>query len=492
MRGHAQTPPPDAPISPPAPSVTAPGRLPKRPRRTILLRMLVALLLVAIVPAVVCVTFFQTIVRQAIVDKGRRDGDMLANVIALSLSGRIEGYSTQRGELLDVLGTDPRVAFACVTNRDMHPLHFGVFDAPAFERFRSSPCYDALNRRIDPSTPTVVGLMDDIVVRSAPIRSGDPNLGRRTSPNRASEPPEGYLVLGIRDAAIQSTMRQYQIAQLCAVGITLLIAVPLVAAGIRNWTKPLRQLIEATRQFGSGHQPMPVKVSTKDELGYLAEVFNEAAQSHWMARRELSNVNQKLEHDVEQRTRQLREANQQLKELSETDALTGLANRRAFWEAFGNLSSEDGPERGRLCVVLIDLDGFKQVNDTKGHESGDAVLQVVADGLRSRCRDKDVKARLGGDEFVVLMPGADLESGRAMAERVRLGFLEDIAARFPAWPRGTVSMSMGMSCRDPNSSLSAEELLEQADDSMYEAKRRGKSTLVVHGEQRDGPMGMAA
>jgi diguanylate cyclase (GGDEF)-like protein/PAS domain S-box-containing protein len=179
-----------------------------------------------------------------------------------------------------------------------------------------------------------------------------------------------------------------------------------------------------------------------------------------------------LINDVsERRKREVR-----LRQLAEMDPLTGLHNRRSFIHALRErLGALDRPARragGEWVLLLIDLDGFKEVNDTCGHASGDAVLVAVAAAIRDRTRLDDTVGRLGGDEFAVLFR-SDL------ADAVSVG--EQIIARITKAARsvnGTppVSASVGIVRLRPG--RRAEELIEAADDAMYQAKRSGKARVV--------------
>ncbi len=157
---------------------------------------------------------------------------------------------------------------------------------------------------------------------------------------------------------------------------------------------------------------------------------------------------------------------EQLRHQAAHDPLTGLANRRRF----GERVAAAGP--GSVAVLLIDLDGFKQINDTHGHQAGDRVLLHVARRLADCLRAGDLAARLGGDEFAVLLPGADESVAQAAAERFRGSIAEPVDV---GGPLVTVRASIGLVVGDPQH---AEELLHTADLRMYGQKRRLGSAAV--------------
>ena len=148
-----------------------------------------------------------------------------------------------------------------------------------------------------------------------------------------------------------------------------------------------------------------------------------------------------------------------------TDDLTDLPNRRAFLAELERLTGAAGD--GELALVLMDLDGFKELNDTLGHQAGDEVLVHLGQRLAGAIRDKDFLARLGGDEFAVLMPGLpDVTSARAAGERLLAAVREDFALNEMSV---RVDASVGITLWGHHASTTAE-LLRRADIAMYQAK----------------------
>jgi diguanylate cyclase (GGDEF)-like protein/PAS domain S-box-containing protein len=149
----------------------------------------------------------------------------------------------------------------------------------------------------------------------------------------------------------------------------------------------------------------------------------------------------------------------------ERDPLSGLANRRGFSRALSTLLDEQRP--GSLLVV--DLDHFKEVNDTVGHVAGDILLTTIGDALRRSVRATDTVARLGGDEFAILL----LDTGVARARRVAANLLDAVrAVGQPAWSTAPVTASIGIADIDPSAAV--EDLMLRADSALYEAKGMGR------------------
>jgi diguanylate cyclase (GGDEF)-like protein len=176
----------------------------------------------------------------------------------------------------------------------------------------------------------------------------------------------------------------------------------------------------------------------------------------------------------------LRDALRRARDLALIDPLTGLANRRAFLERATQQLPASRRSDDPLAVAYLDLDDFKAVNDTLGHEAGDRLLADVARALREHVRASDVVARFGGDEFCVLLPGADLAAARHVAEKL-------VAAVTPlcrdAIPDGGVSAGVAVFADAP---AQVGALLVAADRAMYGMKRAGRGGLVVEKVDAEG------
>jgi len=167
----------------------------------------------------------------------------------------------------------------------------------------------------------------------------------------------------------------------------------------------------------------------------------------------------------------LQEANRRLEELATTDDLTGLANRRRFMEVL-KLEVERSRRHGsNLALVMIDIDGFKAINDAYGHAFGDRVLVEVAKALQGDARVTDLAARYGGDEFMVLMPETRVEEALGAVERMR----KRIAERPVSDGKRTlpISVSAGISAAEADRTATSDTLIHLADEAMYAAKYAG-------------------
>jgi diguanylate cyclase (GGDEF)-like protein len=171
----------------------------------------------------------------------------------------------------------------------------------------------------------------------------------------------------------------------------------------------------------------------------------------------------------------------QLIEEAELDPLTGVGNRRRATRALAATLNLAGRSDQPCALLAIDLDHFKRVNDTLGHPAGDAVLQAVAQVLTTEVRVYDVVARIGGDEFVVVCPSTDAAGAHALAERVRLGVPAACAPIIGAEWQQTLSIGVAVS---PACGSGPEDVMRWADKALYEAKARGRDSVVVAAASR--------
>ncbi|MGV8968711.1 MAG: EAL domain-containing protein [Cellulomonas sp.] len=164
--------------------------------------------------------------------------------------------------------------------------------------------------------------------------------------------------------------------------------------------------------------------------------------------------------------------------LANHDPLTGLANRRRFREDLERYLTLANRARVGGALILLDLDHFKDINDTLGHPAGDALLSATADALRGRVREADLIARVGGDEFAVLLWAVDLSEATVLAEEV----LETVrsAGVDHDGKRVRTTVSAGLVMLDGAGTVTADEVISNADLAMYEAKEHGRDRLVVY------------
>lgn len=197
-------------------------------------------------------------------------------------------------------------------------------------------------------------------------------------------------------------------------------------------------------------------------------------------RGEITLANQGLETKVQQRTAELQAANQQLEIASNTDGLTGLSNRHKFDQVWAQEWQRAVRQGLPLAVVMIDVDHFKTYNDHFGHPAGDECLRRLAAVLaRSVRRAGELAARYGGEEFVVVLPGVDENGALQEAERIRTEVFQLRIPHGGSSAAPVVTVSLGVAARVPQRAEGLYQLLQEADDALYQAKNSGRNRVCV-------------
>ena len=209
----------------------------------------------------------------------------------------------------------------------------------------------------------------------------------------------------------------------------------------------------------------------------------EKCLAHQRIKHENDRLQRELSHslaELEVKNRQLETVIRQLEVMARTDELTGLANRRWLNLMLTGMWAEATRHDLPLALAMMDLDGFKALNDTCGHQRGDELLRMVGKVLEANCRDVDVCARYGGDEFCVLMPHTEPHEAVLVAKRLMREF--ELAMQRRSDDDPSVSLAIGVAHIDLSSPVNLDQLITHADEAMYAAKSKGKNRLVV----RDG------
>lgn len=185
-------------------------------------------------------------------------------------------------------------------------------------------------------------------------------------------------------------------------------------------------------------------------------------------------------------TRQLNSANKELQRLSTTDGLTGIANRRLFDELLQHEWRRCARVKKPLSLIMLDIDFFKQYNDTYGHQLGDLCLKSVASQVvRSASRPGDLAARYGGEEFALVLGETDMDGAKWVANHIRQHVAE-LRLKHASSPSGYVTVSCGVSSVVPHDKLSIETLLKSADRALYQAKGMGRDRVEIMAYGQNG------
>lgn len=179
---------------------------------------------------------------------------------------------------------------------------------------------------------------------------------------------------------------------------------------------------------------------------------------------------------------ELEETRQKLSILASTDPLTGLLNRRAFSEQLKQQYALVERDQGHACLMMMDLDYFKKINDTHGHQVGDEVLCRFTDCCRQVFRSADILGRWGGEEFIALLPQTALPQARAAADRLR----EKVAALHIDTVTPTITFTISVSVIDLRASSNLKATLRDLDDALYDAKDQGRNCTIVAEHRQEG------
>jgi len=249
--------------------------------------------------------------------------------------------------------------------------------------------------------------------------------------------------------------------------------------------RPLRRLAAGCEAMESSPIPFTPEEATPAagqaaELDRIGHAMRRVRGSLWQQDQDARELRRELSQQrllLEQAQAALQANQRELASLARTDSLTGLANQRAFDEALRREFKRAQRQRGLLALAVIDLDDFKRFNERYGADIGDAALQRIAALLNERFkRDTDVVARLGGEEFVALLPGFGMAESQNVLELLRD---ELRALRLPDG-EGSLTVSIGLAAASPaHPYLSAQALMQAADEALYIAKHAGRDRLSL-------------
>jgi diguanylate cyclase (GGDEF)-like protein len=206
-------------------------------------------------------------------------------------------------------------------------------------------------------------------------------------------------------------------------------------------------------------------------VDYVTKPFNEAE----LLMRITTHMELKKSRDMlEQKNRELTEAYDKIEHLALTDTLTGIPNRRNLTNLMGKEASRSRRNGTTFSMIMCDIDFFKKVNDTYGHDTGDYVLCEVASEIQDKLRRQDVVGRWGGEEFLIMLPETKMEDATGVAEKLRAA-IEDKEMNFGGH-KFNVTMTFGVSVFEGE--LGIEKSIKKADDALYEGKQSGRNKVV--------------
>ena len=298
-------------------------------------------------------------------------------------------------------------------------------------------------------------------------------------------------VLVVEDDPIHKRMLEKLLAgwgyQVHAVGngaeaVQVLVKDGSIQLVIADWMMPEMDGLDLCREIRKrGSQPYIyfILLTAKDQHDDVVEGLDAGADDYVIKPVHHSELNARIRaaKRIIDLQNQLLEAQERLHVQATHDALTGIWNRRAIFEALERELDRAERQEIPLAVALIDLDHFKQVNDTHGHLVGDEVLRETAQRIRGAVRSYDAVGRYGGEEFLVVAPECDAQRARDLAERIRQLLLESPIPT--SGPDISVTLSLGVVHLEKGRQASINRVLSAADEALYKAKSGGRNQTVM-------------
>ena len=244
--------------------------------------------------------------------------------------------------------------------------------------------------------------------------------------------------------------------------------------------KPIANISEATNCLAKGDLKIHLEVMSSDEIGQLADNFNNMTTQLLKRDEALYLAHNELENQVAKRTQELMEANAELQRLSFLDGLTGIANRRYFDEVLEKEWQRAKRSHTSLALIILDVDFFKTYNDTYGHVAGDECLKKVAKILKdSTKRATDLVARYGGEEFTIILPDTDIRGANQVGETVRINVEKLGIKHKKSLISHNVTISVGIAVVEVAWDSSPMEMVAAADQALYQAKQKGRNRIEI-------------
>ena len=386
----------------------------------------------------------------------------------LSEAGELPMYAGNRQQMVNVLETlalNRDVADAVATDRDRNEFVrrlFSVTELPPLPKYPPNPELG----RIQSTYVSAHG--KKILELFAPV------LVNRT-PGQPRHEVVGYLRLGLSPDQVDERASAYLTGALIVSSVVVLIGIALTLMLTRRILAPVRKLTEAAEAVGRGDLRVRVPEVRSSEFAVLTDTFNQMTARLAASQASVEEYQHTLEEKVEQRTRELQTATARAFKLAQQDILTGLPNRVLLNQRLQQILALAKREHQQVAVLFLDFDHFKRINDTLGHDTGDQLLQQVAQRLSTTIRESDLVARLGGDEFVLVLTGLNMAQSAhellQLVERVRGSFGTPFNVNGQEL---SLTVSIGVSMF-PDDAVDAPSLIKQADTAMYAAKEQGRN-----------------
>jgi diguanylate cyclase (GGDEF)-like protein len=385
-----------------------------------------------------------------------------------------------------VMGADGRVVGLVVINLDLNSL-FDLLRSTlpnAYQVYLSNHWGDYLihpdpaetfgfdaGRRVfiqdtfKPVDALIKGVGESVVTSLAPPQQRNDGLVAAfvRLPYGAQSEDKRFVILGLSQPmtnVIQEMDRQgWKTAQMIALVGFLSVILAMVVA--RRVTRPLKLMTRAMALFSENQTVSHLNFKRQDEIGVLAASLNV------------------MQNTLVANLHELNESREAIRHLAQHDGLTGLPNRALFADRLLQALAQAQRDQSRLAVMFVDLDGFKPINDTYGHQVGDSLLTALAQSMQACVRNADTVGRVGGDEFVVLLPWVQsVHDATVVAEKICHSINQVMVIDGHSL---VISASIGVAIY-PDHAKDQIALIRQADEAMYVAKNKGGNQVCTAGE----------
>lgn len=314
---------------------------------------------------------------------------------------------------------------------------------------------------------------DELIVRApvylSALEGSDPfSDAANTAESSGPKQLKGHVVLVFDLQPLAKRQKDLMIWTVSLTALVLLLSGVMSIFIASSVTGPMVSISRVVDNIGKGVLHQRLDVSEAGPLKRLAAGINEMADR-------IAASQEDLQQQVAEATEELRQQKEAAEQVARVDALTGVASRRAFTERAELEMQRALRYQQPLCVVMVDLDRFKRVNDNYGHAVGDSVLVTFAQAIQGQVREVDMVGRLGGEEFSVLLPGIGAEEAVRVAERMRQA-VESRELMVGGQPLNFTA-SFGVAEFD-GIEINLAGLLARADAALYHAKRTGRNKVV--------------
>lgn len=385
----------------------------------------------------------------------------------LPLTMRDQLYRMELDELIDI---------ARVVGKNQNIKQFVIFDSNGLVLFDSSQPDMFFSQVVDPLGYILINTQSDQVytdwqaeqfIVGQPIKLGNQILGA--------------VAVGLSTHELDEKIGTLTRQSILLAMITLMIGITLSFWLGRQITNPLRTLADIASEMAGSDMLVRVDLPAQDEVGQLGRALNQMTDSIQRREQELRELASSLERTVAERTDELRLQNERLEQIAITDSLTGIYNRRFFYDLAKKEVARAKRYGNPLSVVILDADHFKRMNDTYGHLIGDQILINLAKLCQENIRSLDIIARYGGEEFVILMPEVSCADAQKSAERLRKLVAE--TSMVTGGLNVMMTVSLGVACWDGANVLDFDALLARADRALYQSKESGRNRVSVWQEE---------